>query len=173
MICLSHNVFSIAARFLARHGIATVWQQKIIWEVRIVNAREFEKAYKTLQNEYEQDEDNPQSYALKNCRQCASCHFCSDCDECYQCTHCSGLSGCSHCTKCDDCSNCHGSAYCVDSHNCSGSKYLIRCESCADCTYCFGCVGLNKKDFYILNEPYGRSEYFALVKELKKALGTK
>ena len=35
----------------------------------------------------------------------------------------------------------------------------------------FGCVGLNKKDFCILNTSFGRQEYFALTKKLKKELG--
>ena len=45
-----------------------------------------------------------------------------------------------------------------------------RCIDCNGCTYCFGCVGLSKKDFHILNEPYERQEYFAKVSELRRAL---
>ena len=43
----------------------------------------------------------------------------------------------------------------------------------SDCTYCFGCVGLTKKDFYILNVGFSRQEYFELTKRLKKELGIK
>jgi hypothetical protein len=32
-------------------------------------------------------------------------------------------------------------------------------------------VGLSRKDFHILNEPYDRSAYFALVKKLSRELG--
>jgi hypothetical protein len=40
-----------------------------------------------------------------------------------------------------------------------------------DCTYCFGCVGLGKKDYCILNEQYDRDEYYKITGELKRALG--
>jgi len=52
-----------------------------------------------------------------------------------------------------------------------GSAFLVRSLDCADCTYCFGCVGLTKKSFHILNEPYGRTEYFRAIEPLKAALG--
>jgi len=42
----------------------------------------------------------------------------------------------------------------------------LRCSFCTDCNYCYGCVGLSKKEFHILNQPYTRSEYFALIKSL-------
>ena len=47
----------------------------------------------------------------------------------------------------------------------------MRSVGCSDCTYCFGCVGLVGKDFHILNEPYGRTEYFAMVSTLSRDLG--
>jgi hypothetical protein len=43
----------------------------------------------------------------------------------------------------------------------------VECEACNDCTYCYGCVGLSKKEFHILNVPYDRKAYFALVKQLQ------
>jgi hypothetical protein len=43
--------------------------------------------------------------------------------------------------------------------------------ACADCTYCFGCVGLVKKEFHILNVPYPRTQYFEIVKRLTAELG--
>ena len=55
--------------------------------------------------------------------------------------------------------------------NCTGSSYLVMCKSCSDSTYCFGCVGLMKKEFYILNVQYSKQEYFAIIKTLRKDLG--
>jgi hypothetical protein len=49
------------------------------------------------------------------------------------------------------------------------SSYLVRCFDCTSSSYCYGCVGLVGKDFHILNEPYSRSEYFAITAKLKKA----
>ena len=39
---------------------------------------------------------------------------------------------------------------------------------CTDCNYCYGCVGLDRKEFHILNQPYSRREYFEIVKHLKE-----
>jgi hypothetical protein len=47
---------------------------------------------------------------------------------------------------------------------------LIRSVALTNCTYCFGCVGLSGKDFHILNEPYGRSEYFSIARRLEREL---
>jgi hypothetical protein len=46
----------------------------------------------------------------------------------------------------------------------TGSAYLVACTSCSDCTYCTSRVGLSKEKFHILNQPYGPTEYFALIK---------
>lgn len=46
----------------------------------------------------------------------------------------------------------------------------MRCASMTECTYCFGCVGLSHKDFYILNQPYDRSTYFQITRELTAQL---
>jgi hypothetical protein len=43
------------------------------------------------------------------------------------------------------------------------------CKDMSECNYCFGCVGLSRKDFHILNVKYSRSDYFKLVNQLKKA----
>jgi hypothetical protein len=42
---------------------------------------------------------------------------------------------------------------------------------CSGCTYCFGCVGLSRKDFHILNQPYDRSTYFKITSKLTRDLG--
>jgi hypothetical protein len=47
----------------------------------------------------------------------------------------------------------------------------VKCIGCVGSTYCFGCVGLHKKDFHILNEPYDRAAYFAKVAALSRELG--
>ena len=67
--------------------------------------------------------------------------------------------------------SCHACAYCVQCENCTGSAYLILCRSLQDCNYCFGCVGLSKKDFHILNVPFSRTEYFKVTNRLRKELG--
>jgi len=51
-----------------------------------------------------------------------------------------------------------------------GSAYLVRSVGCSGCTYCFGCVGLSRRDFFILNKPYDRVMYFAIVSRLAREL---
>jgi hypothetical protein len=48
------------------------------------------------------------------------------------------------------------SNYCT---NCRESEYL---DYCFECEYCFGCVGLRKKKYCILNTQYSKEEYEAL-----------
>ncbi|MCP4502083.1 MAG: caib/baif family protein [Deltaproteobacteria bacterium] len=138
-----------------------------------MDPREFKKSYESLKDDFRDAGANPQSFELKGCRNCGSCMFCTGCDFCYRCNYCEKCEGCSECTHCVRCSRSHTSAYCTDCDNCINSKYLDQCESCSDCTYCFGCVGLSRKDFHILNEPYGRNEYFRIVEKLKKQLRSK
>jgi len=48
---------------------------------------------------------------------------------------------------------------------CKNSEYCIDLFSCSDC---FGCVGLKKKQYCILNKQYEKGEYFEMVKKIKK-----
>jgi hypothetical protein len=85
------------------------------------------------------------------------CHYCVDAERLIQCTHCRSsvdLFGCNHCEGCE---------------RCVQSSYLVRSYDMNGCQYCFGCVGLVGKEFHVLNQPYSRSDYFALVGALKKA----
>jgi hypothetical protein len=133
--------------------------------------RAFEARLEALRREHQGSEENPGSVKCERCRACVSCMFCKDCEECHRCTHCTGCRTSSHLTHCHDCTACHDCAYCESSENCAGSSYLVMSRGCADCTYCFGCVGLSKKDFHVLNQPYSRSEYFRIVEALRQTLG--
>jgi hypothetical protein len=65
------------------------------------------------------------------------------------------LIGCQHCIECD---------------SCSSSSYLVRSTALTRSSYCFGCVGLSSRDYHILNEPYDRSTYFAILRRLTREL---
>ena len=95
------------------------------------------------------------------CTHIARCHYCRACQGCNE---------CSHCTACRDCLAC---AHCTDAERCAQSAYLERCVGCSRCSYCFGCVGLSGKDFHVLNQPYARDAYFALVARLRRELSMK
>jgi len=47
---------------------------------------------------------------------------------------------------------------------CRYSAYL---DSCEECEYCFGCVGLRKKKYCILNKQYTKEVYEILVEKIK------
>ena len=51
------------------------------------------------------------------------------------------------------------------------SSYLVRCVALSDCNYAFGCVGISRKDFHILNEPFERTLYFETTRRLMRELG--
>ncbi len=47
----------------------------------------------------------------------------------------------------------------------------MRSVGCNGCSYCFGCVGLSRRDFHILNEAYDRATYFEITARLARELG--
>lgn len=64
-------------------------------------------------------------------------------------------------------------------YNCNFCSYV---RGCADCEYgellfscknCFGCVALQNKQYYILNQLYSREDYFKKVAEIKTELKEK
>jgi hypothetical protein len=141
--------------------------------VASLDKRRFLDELSHLTQSFASDEGNPGSYACTGCVRCANCMFCEECEACYASTHCIRCELCNNCSHCVDSKSLHGCAYCVQSENCTASAYVVYSRNLSDCTYCFGCVGLSKKDFHILNVPFARQEYFELVARLKKELGLK
>ena len=43
-------------------------------------------------------------------------------------------------------------------------------DSCYHCQSCFGCVGINKKNYYILNKQYTKEEYYKLRGEIEEKM---
>jgi hypothetical protein len=131
-----------------------------------MNRTEFQAELQRLRRESGAGQDNAGSFQSTGCEGCLRCMFCTGCRNCYRCTHCrdcEALTISSHCLRC---TSCHECSHCEDSEACTGSAYLVHCFNCNDCTYCYGCVGLSKKEFHILNVPYSRTEYFKIVKQL-------
>lgn len=136
-----------------------------------LSRRDFERAFNALVKEIDAARENPGSYRSEECVRCYDCMFTTGSTDCFSCTYCGDCEGCSDCTHCHRCTNCHASSYCVDAVNCNKSSYVIHSRNCYECVFCFGCVGLVKKEFHILNQPYPRKVYFQLVAELKDAFG--
>ncbi|MEI7424766.1 MAG: hypothetical protein WCK10_01460 [Candidatus Staskawiczbacteria bacterium] len=59
---------------------------------------------------------------------------------------------------------------CVYTNNCRYSSYL---DSCEECEYCFGCVGMRKKKYCILNKQYTKEVYEILVEKIKSDMKTR
>jgi hypothetical protein len=127
---------------------------------------EFENELARLVRDFGGTDQNRGSYHSDRCISSMRCTFCKDCRDCYQCTHCEDCQATTASGHCIRCTGCHDCSHCEDSRGCTHSAYLVQCSFCNDCDYCLGCVGLNDKEFHILNRPYPRSEYFALAKAI-------
>lgn len=133
--------------------------------------RAFNDSLNRLVQNFTAGADNPGGYGLEDCERCTECMFCSGCNSCYQCTHCTDCELCNRCSHCTDSKVLTGCAYTTQSEHCTNSAYLVLSRNCSDCNYCFGCVGLSKKDFHILNVPFSRQQYFEIVRRLRRELG--
>ena len=71
--------------------------------------------------------------------------------------------------KAERCYNIMGS---LQSTNCMVGVFIMYCnethysDSCYNCVKCFGCVGLNKKNYFILNKKYTKEEYEKIKNEI-------
>ena len=135
-----------------------------------MDPKEFQRRLKALEHDFQHNPINNLGHQLDICTRCTHCVFCRDCDRCYRCAYCQHCTDATNLTHCRECAACHHLANSVQCHGCINSAYLLLCRDCAECHYCFGCVGLNRKDFHILNEPYSRADYFRIVNQLVNAL---
>ncbi len=103
-------------------------------------------------------------FEVKELEDCSFCDGCIQIKDCYECSNC--YFGCElsyeimsaiQLVNCNFCYSCH---YCSDCEH---------CEQCFNCDHCFGCVGLHKKKYHILNEPYSREEYLEKIRKIKAA----
>ena len=106
-----------------------------------------------------------------DCEACTDCMFCERCKRSHGCNYMIDSTESTYCNHCAKVTNCHQSNHLFDCNRVISSQYLIMCNDCINCTYCFGCVGLVRQEFHILNKPYDRKTYFSIVKDLKAGLG--
>lgn len=115
---------------------------------------------------------------LQDVRNCHNCNTISDSEDSYNCirgmNHTSNIdaNGCWNSELVGNCSCCPDAYYLKYSSwsSCRYSEYL---ELCIECEYCFGCVGLKKKKYCILNKQYDKKEYEKLKKEIVKDMKKK
>lgn len=75
------------------------------------------------------------------------------------------MEGSERCYGCSDCLQMYTSLFCKESQNCTDSMFLY---DCCGCLNCFGCVGLRRGTFSILNKQYTEDEYSALIPKIMK-----
>lgn len=108
---------------------------------------------------------------LTNTNNCHSCYIISDCEDCYNTMR--GMrskssidvSGCWYSELMGNCSSCVGGyaeKYCAW----SSSRFSEYLDLCIECEYCFGCVGLKKKKYCILNKQYEKDDYEKLKNQI-------
>ena len=134
-------------------------------------AQNFLAEYRRLVAEYRERGANVGCVECPGCTGCTDCVFCKGCVRCYRSRYSVDCSESQLLTHCERCRESRSLAYCQDCDHCGDSNYLVSCSYCYECDYCFGCVGLVKKDFHILNKKYSRSDYFREVARLRKELG--
>ncbi|PJA47369.1 hypothetical protein CO172_01905 [Candidatus Uhrbacteria bacterium CG_4_9_14_3_um_filter_36_7] len=88
------------------------------------------------------------TYSIGSCSHCAFCWGSKDTSESYFSVTIAGSNKCQFCFRCPQNDTCY---YCL---------------MCDNCQYCFGCVGLRRKKYYILNQPYTEENYWKEVDKI-------
>ncbi len=104
---------------------------------------------------------------LVNVKNCRNCNTMSDSEDCSNCLRalwdksCIDTNGCWYMELSGNCAGCVG-GYAQKYSVWSSSRYSEYLDLCIECEYCFGCVGLKKKKYCILNKQYAKEEYESL-----------
>jgi len=117
---------------------------------------------------------------LENDKNCYQCYFVQESENCryyirgYRIKETIDSVGCLEAEKCAisvmDQVRPYNNLCCLYTTLCRFSCYLDNCE---ECEYCFGCVGLRKKKYCILNKQYTELEYKELVEKIKSDMKTR
>jgi hypothetical protein len=109
---------------------------------------------------------------ITNCKNCHSSYFMENCEDCsYSMRSPKGKSSfdmcglyrselCYEVCQSTDLNNVKFAYYCID---CRDGEYIDQCFHCNDL---FGCVGLHRKQYCILNKQYSKEEYLALKQKI-------
>lgn len=108
---------------------------------------------------------------LDNVKNCHNCNTISDSEDSYNCIrgmdHKSNIdaNGCWNSELVGN-SNCCPDGYKLKYSSWSSCRYSEYLELCIECEYCFGCVGLKKKKYCILNKQYDKEAYEKLKDQI-------
>jgi len=114
---------------------------------------------------------NSEGDYLLNVNDCHNCYTISNSEYSYNIIRGVNIKSSIDCVGCFDtelsgnCSVCVGS-YSIKYSCWSPSRYSEYLDLCVECEYCFGCVGMKKKKYCILNKQYTKEEYEALKEQI-------
>ncbi|PIZ73391.1 hypothetical protein COY07_02085, partial [Candidatus Peregrinibacteria bacterium CG_4_10_14_0_2_um_filter_43_11] len=109
---------------------------------------------------------------IVNCKNCREAYFMEDAEDaafvlrspqiktCYDGVGLFRSELCYEICQSTDLHNVQFACYCVDCHDC---QYI---DQCFNCQNCFGCVGLRRKRYCILNKQYTKEEYERMVERI-------
>ncbi|MDD5721435.1 MAG: hypothetical protein PHT16_03250 [Candidatus Pacebacteria bacterium] len=106
---------------------------------------------------------------VKNCHNCNTIQTSEDLSNCIRGQELKSSidsNGCQFLELSGNCSACQGNSYSLKYSSWSPSRYSEYLDICFECEYCFGCVGLKKKKYCILNKQYDKEEYEKLKDEI-------
>ncbi len=102
---------------------------------------------------------------LLDVKDCHNCNTISDSEDCYNCIR-GGkeksnidVVGALNMELSGNCSCAVGAGYAMKYSAWSPSRYSEYLDLCIECEYCFGCVGLKKKKYCILNKQYTKESF--------------
>lgn len=109
---------------------------------------------------------------LLDTKDCHNCNTISGSEDCYNCVRNGWLKsnidvvGCMYLELSGNCSSCQPSGYAIKYSSWSPSRFSEYLDLCLECEYCFGCVGLKKKKYCILNKQYTKDEYEKFIEKI-------
>jgi len=101
---------------------------------------------------------------LLNTKNCHNCFTTNDSEDSYNHIRgmknksCIDVNGCWYSEMSGNCANCVNN-YAIKYCNRASSRYSEYLDLCIECEQCFGCVGLKKKKYCILNKQYTKEQY--------------
>lgn len=101
---------------------------------------------------------------LEDCKNCHNCNTINNSEDAHNCIRgmrhksCIDTNGCWYSELSGNCANSVNN-YAQKYSNWSSSRYSEYLDLCLECEYCFGCVGLKKKKYCILNKQYDKESF--------------
>lgn len=111
---------------------------------------------------------------MTNCNNCTNVFCWEESENCVNCLRGLKAKDCIDMTGCWSIQVSGNNSCCTNAYDlkgsiwCDGARYSEYCDECLEVDYCFGCVGLKKKKYCILNRQYTKEEYENLKEKIIK-----